>query len=40
MAVAVQATEAALEVIHRLEAAHGPLMFFQSSGCCDGTHPL
>lgn len=40
MAAAVQATEAALEVIHRLEAAHGPLMFFQSGGCCDGTSPM
>ena len=37
---AVRATRAALEVIQRLEAAHGPLMFFQSGGCCDGTHPL
>jgi uncharacterized protein len=36
----VTATRAALEVIDRLEAAHGPLMFFQSGGCCDGTHPL
>jgi uncharacterized protein (DUF779 family) len=34
---AVGATPAALEVIHRLEAAHGPLAFFQSGGCCDGT---
>jgi uncharacterized protein len=40
METAVQATEAALEVIHRLEAAHGPLMFFQSGGCCDGTSPM
>jgi uncharacterized protein (DUF779 family) len=40
MAETVRATRAALEVIHRLEAAHGPLMFFQSGGCCDGTHPL
>ena len=39
-AAAVQATAAALEAIQRLEAAHGPLMFFQSGGCCDGTHPL
>jgi uncharacterized protein (DUF779 family) len=38
--VAVAATPAALEVIHRLEAAHGPLMFFQSGGCCDGTSPI
>ena len=37
---ALAATPAALEVIHRLEAAHGPLMFFQSGGCCDGTSPL
>jgi uncharacterized protein (DUF779 family) len=33
----VTATGAALEVIHHLEAAHGPLMFFQSAGCCDGS---
>jgi len=37
---AVQATPAALEAIRRLEAAHGPLMFFQSGGCCDGTSPM
>ena len=34
---AVGATRAALEVIHCLEAAYGPLAFFQSGGCCDGT---
>ena len=34
------ATPAALEVIRRLEAAHGPLMFMQSGGCCDGTSPM
>ena len=34
------ATRAALEVINRLEAAHGPLMFFQSGGCCDGSAPM
>jgi uncharacterized protein (DUF779 family) len=39
-AAAVGATPAALEVIHRLEAAHGPLAFFQSGGCCDGTSPI
>jgi uncharacterized protein len=38
--VAVTATRAALEVIYRLEAAHGPLMFFQSGGCCDGGSPM
>jgi uncharacterized protein len=37
---AVQATPAALEAIRRLEAVHGPVMFFQSGGCCDGTSPI
>ena len=37
---AVAATQAALEVIRRLEGDHGPLMFFQSGGCCDGTSPM
>ena len=36
----VTATRAALEAITRLEAARGPLMFFQSAGCCDGGSPL
>jgi hypothetical protein len=36
----VQATRAAVEVIDSLEEAHGPLMFFQSRGCCDGTSPI
>jgi uncharacterized protein (DUF779 family) len=37
---AVTATPAAIEVIHRLSAAHGPLAFFQSAGCCDGGSPM
>ena len=37
---AVRATPAALEVIARLEAAYGPVMLFQSEGCCDGTSPI
>ena len=37
---AVTVTPAALEVIHHLSAAYGPLMFFQSAGCCDGSSPL
>jgi uncharacterized protein len=37
---AVAATEAALEVIQRLEAAHGRLAVFQSGGCCDGSSPI
>jgi uncharacterized protein len=41
MAVAlVEATGAALELIRKLKAAHGPLMFFQSGGCCDGSAPM
>jgi uncharacterized protein len=37
---AVQATTAAREVIDRLRAAYGPIAFFQSGGCCDGSSPL
>ena len=37
---AVAATPAAIEVINHLEAARGPLMFFQSGGCCDGSSPM
>jgi uncharacterized protein len=36
----VSATPAALEVMDRLEAAHGPLLLHQSGGCCDGSAPL
>ena len=36
----VTATPAALEAIARLRAAHGPLAFFQSGGCCDGSSPI
>jgi len=36
----VTATPEALAVIERLRAAHGPLAFFQSGGCCDGTAPM
>jgi uncharacterized protein (DUF779 family) len=36
----VRATPAALEVIQRLEIAHGPLAFFQSGGCCDGSSAI
>jgi uncharacterized protein len=39
-APAVGATPAALEVIRRLRAAHGPLAFFQSGGCCDGSSAM
>jgi uncharacterized protein (DUF779 family) len=36
----VSATEAALQMIAELRARHGPLMFFQSGGCCDGSAPM
>ena len=36
----VLATEAALELMAKLEAKHGPLMFHQSGGCCDGSSPM
>ncbi|TQE99107.1 MAG: DUF779 domain-containing protein [Spiribacter salinus] len=36
----VEATEAALELIDRLRQQHGPLMFHQSGGCCDGSSPM
>ena len=38
--VKVTATAAALELIARLRAKHGPLMFHQSGGCCDGSAPM
>ncbi len=36
----VLATEAALRLIDTLKAKHGPLMFHQSGGCCDGSSPM
>lgn len=36
----VLATEAALELIELLKGKHGPLMFHQSGGCCDGSSPM
>lgn len=36
----VLATEAALELITFLKEKHGPLMFHQSGGCCDGSSPM
>lgn len=40
MAEAVQATPEAAAWIRRLTAQHGPLLFFQSGGCCDGSAPM
>ena len=36
----VVATPAALELIAALRKRHGPVMFFQSGGCCDGSAPM
>jgi uncharacterized protein (DUF779 family) len=36
----VIATAAALELIDRLRAKHGALLFHQSGGCCDGSAPM
>ncbi|MFJ8311706.1 MULTISPECIES: DUF779 domain-containing protein [unclassified Streptomyces] len=36
----VELTPAAAELIRTLRAAHGPLMFHQSGGCCDGSAPM
>lgn len=32
-------TEKALELVEELEKKHGPLMFYQAGGCCEGTQP-
>jgi uncharacterized protein (DUF779 family) len=36
----VEATEAAVALINKLQTMHGPLMFHQSGGCCDGSAPM
>jgi len=36
----VAVTGAAAELIRRLTDQHGPLMFHQSGGCCDGSAPM
>ncbi|MCA2242745.1 DUF779 domain-containing protein [Mycobacterium sp. WUMAC-067] len=36
----VAITAPAAEVLTRLQAAHGPVMFHQSGGCCDGSSPM
>ena len=40
MAGEIVTTDAAQAAIERLTAAFGPLMFFQSGGCCDGSSPI
>ena len=36
----VEITDAAAEIVARLKAIHGALMFHQSGGCCDGSSPM
>ena len=36
----VSATPASIELIAKLAAFHGPLLFHQSGGCCDGSAPM
>jgi len=39
-AARVVATPAAVALIERLREKHGPVMFHQSGGCCDGSSPM
>jgi len=36
----VSATPAALTLLAEIVADHGPVMFHQSGGCCDGSSPM
>ena len=36
----VVVTPEAEAMLHRLEEMHGPLVFHQSGGCCDGSSPM
>jgi uncharacterized protein (DUF779 family) len=36
----VEATDLAIHLIRVLREKHGPLMFHQSGGCCDGSSPM
>ncbi|MBU6419669.1 MAG: DUF779 domain-containing protein [Proteobacteria bacterium] len=36
----VLATQAALDLIAKLQEKHGAVMFHQSGGCCDGSSPM
>jgi uncharacterized protein len=39
-ATRVDVTPAAAELLRSLRGQHGPLMFHQSGGCCDGSSPM
>ncbi|KNX37891.1 DUF779 domain-containing protein [Luteipulveratus halotolerans] len=36
----VELTGEAADLLRRLAGTHGPLMFHQSGGCCDGSSPM
>jgi hypothetical protein len=36
----VELTSEAADLLRRLTGRHGPLMFHQSGGCCDGSSPM
>jgi uncharacterized protein (DUF779 family) len=36
----VDLTSAAADLLRRLVSLHGPVMFHQSGGCCDGSAPM
>src|SRR6218665_1497178 len=36
----VDVTDAAASLVRELTVQHGPLMFHQSGGCCDGSAPM
>ncbi|MER5971148.1 DUF779 domain-containing protein [Streptomyces sp. NPDC002055] len=36
----MELTPAAAVLLRQLRATHGPLMFHQSGGCCDGSAPM
>jgi uncharacterized protein (DUF779 family) len=40
MANRVDVTGEAADLLRRLTVMHGPLMFHQSGGCCDGSAPM
>lgn len=40
MAERISATPSAIDLIEKLSAQYGPLIFIQSGGCCEGSGPL
>ena len=40
MITRISSTDAANDLIEKLRSEHGPIMFHQSGGCCDGSSPM